>query len=152
DFLALERLDVDAVAAGREKIGPAALDLVKSLAVAVDVEHLVAVIGDDAQVVDAVDMVGMGMADEHPVQLPQLDAVELVAQVVARVDEDVRFLRLHEQGRAAALVLRLFRVAGAPEAARGGRAKRRPASQYRNPHPCTSARSALLNRVKKFSV
>ena len=83
-----------------------------------------AVLDDGAEVVDAVDVVGVGVGEGDAVEEAGAGGEELRAQVGGGVDQRAGGARgggaLEEEGAAAAAVLRVFRVAVAPVAADAG--------------------------------
>src|SRR5882757_3522262 len=114
--------------------------------------------GIGAQVVDAVQLVGMVVRPDHGVDPLDTCVNQLLAQVGRGVDQDGFALVLDEDGTAAAAVAAVLRVGGTPFgsalAARPGDARRDTAAQdgYAHSWRSASARFALVNSRKKLSV
>ena len=112
-----------------------------------------------AQVVDAVDVVGMLVGVEHAVEPIDVGVEKLLAQIGRRIHQDPRdtavVVALDEQCSAPAAVFRIGRIADAPAQRRPRHAAGRPAAEDRElqRHAAAAAvRGTLLNRRKKFSV
>src|SRR6185437_1950848 len=95
---------------------------------------------DRAQIVDAMQMIGMSMREQHRVERRDM-----------RVEE-LRPPLLHHDRAAPAPVARIGRIAGAPVATDARHAPGRPAAQHRYAHETASGRRALLKSRKKFSL
>src|SRR5690606_19612355 len=98
-----------------------------------DGKALAGVEDDHAEVVDAVDMVGMGMGVDDAVEGADIGVEKLGAEVGGGVDQDaggeVAVDALDQHRAAAAVVLRVLRVTGAPMAAEAGDAARGAAAE-----------------------
>jgi len=124
-----------------------------------DIDTLAVVEREDAEVVDAMRVVGMLVRVEHGLDAIDVMAQELLAQVAASIDDDagrcaVARTSFDQQGAAAAAVPGIGRIADAPIAADARHAARRAAAHdgggdlRRGCHQ----RCALLKRRKKLSV
>ena len=86
-----------------------------------------------AQVVDPMGVVGMLVGEQHGVEPVHVGVEQLLAQVGRGVDQDaghaVAVPLLHQQRAAAAAVLRILRIAGAPAERRPRHAGGRAAAQ-----------------------
>ena len=109
-------LDEDVGEAGHQELG--------GVGVGPDRQAGAAVLHDGAEVVDAVDVVGVRVGEGDAVEEAGVGGEELGAQVGGGVDEGAGGARrggaLEEEGAAAAAVLRVRRVAVAPVAADAG--------------------------------
>src|SRR5215468_3256315 len=108
-----------------------------------------------AKVVDAVGLVGVLMGEEHRVEVIDLGADELLAQVRRGIDHDtgdaVSRSALRQQRAAEAAVLRVVGIAAAPAECRARYAGGRAAAEDRQRQRHAVA-GTLENRRKKFSV
>src|SRR3954447_785984 len=107
---------------------------------------------DLAQVVDAVDVVGVGVGVEERVDGADAGVQALLPQVGAGVDQDAPALRLDQDRAAAALVARVGRAADGAGAADLRHAGRGAAAEDRDSHAAARLPAALVNRRKKLSV
>jgi hypothetical protein len=116
---------------------------------------------DHAQIVEPVDMIGVGMGVDHPVEPPDARIEQLLAQVGRGVDQDgclpALVEALHQHGTAAAGVARLVRVAIAPMAAEarhtaGGAAAEDGEAQLRHAQAAFVPAAARVNSRSKFAV
>ncbi len=118
---------------------------------------------EGAQVVDAVDVVGVRMGVDDAVGPIDLRVQHLLPEIRPGVDHDdgavaVGADALHQQRRPAAAVLRVAGVAGAPVVTDPRHARRRPAAEQREPQPrsahaaSAAARGTLAKSLRKFAV
>ena len=117
-----------------------------------------------AQIVDAVDMVRMGMRVDHRIKFADAGGQHLRAKIRPGVDDDARHAAvfgdpLDHRRSSRAAVFRIGRIAIAPIAGDARRAGRRAAAQNREAQPVatdqassSAGRGILLNSRKKFSV
>src|SRR6516164_3817539 len=88
-------------------------------------------VAERAKVVDAEDVVGVGVSVEHGVDLADALADGLLAEVGRSVDKDHLSTEFEEDGRAGAAVVRVGRVADGAGASDRGNAHRGAAAQHR---------------------
>ena len=135
-----------AVAAG-EDIGKALADALEHGGVGIGWDRRHDQIVDGAEIVDAVDMVSVGVGVEQCVDLADAGIQALLAQVGAGVDQDALTPCLDEDGAAAATVARVGRAADGAVAADLRHARGGAAAQHRYAHA-----AALANRRWKLAV
>mmetsp|Transcript_6994 Transcript_6994/g.11294 ORF Transcript_6994/g.11294 Transcript_6994/m.11294 type:complete len:278 (+) Transcript_6994:98-931(+) len=110
------------------------------------------------QIIDPVNMVGVGMGIDHPVKPSDALIQQLVAQVRRGVDQDARFAArtcaLHQKGTALPPVLGIARIAIPPMSAQSRHPTRGAAAQDREgqrvSHGTTVYPAALENKRSKF--
>src|SRR4029079_2041066 len=129
-----------------ESVAEACLELIESLAPAVEWHRAAYRRRDRAKLVDAVAMVAMGVGDDHCVEGPDTGVEQLLAQVRTAIDQDLRAGAFDQDRRAQPAIARLFRIAPPPVIADLGDAGRRPAAEDPDFH------AALLNNLKKLAV
>ena len=159
-FDRMARQDRRIVAAlGRdEAIGEPRHDVFGGRLVEVDRNAAALVQHDRTQIVDAVGLVGVLMGQVHRVDVIDLGVDQLLAQVGRGVDHDprgaVRARALDQQRAAAAAVLRIVGIAGAPAERRARYAGGGAAAEDRQRHRHAAAFGAgtFENSRKKFSV
>jgi hypothetical protein len=124
-----------------EDVTEALLDPLQQVGSAMD-RHLVApVMRNLPQVVDAMQMIGMVVRDDHAIYLADVRRIQLLAYVRAAVDQHAGAPGLQKSGRPAALVARVARIAATPIVPEPRHARRRSAAEDTEPHA-----DALVNK------
>ena len=77
---------------------------------------------EGANVVEAEDVVGVAVGEQDGIEAVEADAEGLLAEVRRGVDHDVLSVAREQQGRAQAIVVRIFRGANGALASQGGHA------------------------------
>ena len=129
-----------AVAAG-EDIGKALADALEHGSIGISWDRRHDQIVDGAEIVDAVDMVSVGVGVEQCVDLADAGVQALPAQVRAGIDQDALTPCLDEDGTAAATVARVGRAADGAVAADLRHARGGAAAQHRYAHAAALANS-----------
>jgi len=117
-----------------EDVVEATLQLGERARRAVHVERSPPPCGEGAQVVDAVDVVGVGVREQHGVDGFDACRHELQSQLGRRVDEEAPSPRLDQRRRAGAPVTRVGRRAGAAAAPDLRHPVRRARAEEHEPH------------------
>lgn len=112
---------------------------------------------EDPEVVDAVQVVRIGMGIKDGIDMVNARGQQLLAHIRAGVDQDGRDAAiprdlLKQQRAAGPPVLRLVGVAAAPVVPDARHAGRRSAAKDGGDQAAQADRSILLNRRKKFAV
>ena len=160
--MAIEDRRILAICRHLEAIGEALPELLSCQFVVVRRNASPPIVGHHAQIIDAVGMIGMVMGVEHAVEPTDSDVEQLLAKVRRGVDQHIgralaAFL-LHQHRAAPPAVLRVCRIARAPDIADTGHAAGRAAAEdgelERHAEDGIEAaeRGTFLNRRKKLSV
>ena len=160
--MTLEDRRVFAICRHVEAIGEALPELLSGQLVVIHGDAAAHVKGDHTEIIDAVGVVGMVMGEEHAVEPPHADVEQLLAEIWRGVDKHIgrplgTFL-LHEHGAAPPPVLRICRIARAPDIADTGYAAGCAAAEdgelerHAGDGIDAADRGTFLNRRKKLSV
>ena len=162
NFVPLEDWRIFAICRHIEAIGEALPELLSGQLVVIHGNPPPPVIGHHAQIIDAVGMVGMVMGEKHAVEPADAHVQQLLAEVRRAVDEHIgRALfafPLHQHRAAPPPVLRVCRIARAPDVADTGHAAGRAAAEdgelerHAEDGIDAAERGTFLNRRKKLSV
>ncbi len=156
DEAALERRLIEARARvridRREDVAEALLDLGHGRGICKERDRPPHQPVDGAQIVDTMQVVGMGMGEQHGVERGDAGIEQLLAQIGRGVDEEPRPALLHHHRAAPPAVARVPQIAGAPLAADARHAPGRAAAQHRYAHETAAGRRALSKSRKKFSL
>ena len=160
--MTLEDRRIFAICRHVEAIGEALPELLSGQLVVIHGDPAPPVIGHHAQIIDAVGMVGMVMGEEHAVEPPDAHVEQLLAEVRRGVDKHIGrplfTFPLHEHRAAPPPVLRVCRIARAPDIADTGHAAGRAAAEdgelerHAGDGIDAAERGTFLNRRKKLSV
>lgn len=124
--------------------------------VGMDIDQLALVENETAQIVDAMDMVGMRMRINGRVKALDRRQQHLLAEIRPGVDDDSRAAAvgrdpLDQCSGAHAPVLRIVRIAIAPVAGDARRARRRAAAENGEAQPVGHRSGALLDRPRHLA-
>src|SRR5262245_1095523 len=133
DLMTLEDRRVFACGRRVETIGETRAELPARHGIVVDIDAAVAVIGDLAQIVDAVGVIGVVVGVEHAVEPDRAGIEELLAQIGRGIDQrrglTLRAVPFDEERATLAPVLGIGGIACAPMIADAGHAAGRAAAE-----------------------